>query len=83
MKKRGLITTQKEEEVHREDNMPIGILFLEEEAEEANQSVLSVEILDTNILNVPIGKYMEEEKITFHKCKGEMLRWKMQKVEDP
>jgi hypothetical protein len=30
MKRRNLILTQKEEEVHREDNMPIEILFLEQ-----------------------------------------------------
>jgi hypothetical protein len=38
---------------------------------------------DTNILKVPIEKDMEEEKITFHKRKGEMFRQKMKKVEDP
>ena len=37
---------------------------------------------DTNPLNVLIGKEMEEEKLTFQKRKGKMLRQKMQKVED-
>jgi hypothetical protein len=41
-----------------------------------------VERSDTNILNVLIEKEMEEVKLTFQKCKGEMLRQKMQKVED-
>jgi hypothetical protein len=39
MKRRSLITTQKEEEVHKEDNMPIGILFLEQEEEEEEEEV--------------------------------------------
>jgi hypothetical protein len=41
-----------------------------------------VEKLDTSLLNVSIEKYMEA-KLTFQKNKGEMLRQKMQKVEDP
>jgi hypothetical protein len=42
-----------------------------------------MESLDTNILNVPIEKGMEEVKLTFQKCKGEMLRQNMQKAKDP
>jgi hypothetical protein len=38
---------------------------------------------DTNILNVLIEKGMEEAMLTSHKRKGEMLRRKMQKVENP
>jgi hypothetical protein len=34
-------------------------------------------------LNELIGKEMEEVKLTFQKRKGEMLRQKMQKVENP
>jgi hypothetical protein len=34
-------------------------------------------------MNVLIEKEMEEAKLTFPKCKGEMLRQKMQNVEDP
>jgi hypothetical protein len=40
-----------------------------------------VERLDINILNAQIEKEIEE-KLTFQKNKGEMLRQKMQKVED-
>jgi hypothetical protein len=42
-----------------------------------------VERSDTNLLNVSIEKDMEKLKLTFHKHKGEILRKKMQKVEDP
>jgi hypothetical protein len=42
-----------------------------------------VEKSDTNILNVMIEKEMEQVKLTFQKRKGEMLRQKMQKAEDP
>jgi hypothetical protein len=42
-----------------------------------------VERSNTNILNVLIEKEMEEEKLTFQKKKDEMLRQKMQKVENP
>jgi hypothetical protein len=69
MKKRSLIITQKEEEVHKEDNMSIRTLFHdqeeEEEAEEVKKTVLSMERLDTNLLNVLIEKEMEEVKLTF------------------
>jgi hypothetical protein len=34
MKKINLILTQKGEEVHKKDSMPVGTLFLEPEAEE-------------------------------------------------
>jgi hypothetical protein len=34
MNKRNLITTQKGEEAHKEDNMSIGTVFLEQEEEE-------------------------------------------------
>jgi hypothetical protein len=34
MKRRNLITTQKGEKVHKEDNMSTGILFHEQEEEE-------------------------------------------------
>jgi hypothetical protein len=36
---RNLITTQKGEEVHKEDNMPIGTLFREQEEEEEAEEV--------------------------------------------
>jgi hypothetical protein len=39
MKKINLITSQKGEEVHSEDNMPIGTLFLETEEEEEEEVV--------------------------------------------
>jgi hypothetical protein len=39
MKKINLITTQKEGEVHREDHMPIGTLFLAQEEEEEEEVV--------------------------------------------
>jgi hypothetical protein len=42
-----------------------------------------VERSDTNLGNVPIEKEMEEANLTFQKHKGEMLRQKMQKGEDP
>jgi hypothetical protein len=42
-----------------------------------------VERSDTNLFNVLIEKEMEEVKLTFQKHGGEMLRQKMQKVEDP
>ena len=65
----------------------IEILFLEpeeeEEVEEVRLSVLSVERSGINILNVLIEREMEEAKLTFQKHKGEMLRQKMKKVEDP
>jgi hypothetical protein len=38
---------------------------------------------DTSLMNVLIEKEMEEAKLTFQKRKGEMLRQKMQKAEDP
>jgi hypothetical protein len=37
---------------------------------------------DTNTMNVLIRKEMEV-KLTFQKLKGEMLKQKMQKAEDP
>jgi hypothetical protein len=36
-----------------------------------------VEISNTNLGNVPIEKEMEEAKLTFQRCKGEMLRQKI------
>jgi hypothetical protein len=39
MKRRNLITTQQGEEVHKEDNMPIGTLFLEQEENEEVEDV--------------------------------------------
>jgi hypothetical protein len=39
MKKRNLIITQKGEEVHREENMPIEPLFREQEEEEEAEEV--------------------------------------------
>jgi hypothetical protein len=42
-----------------------------------------VEKSDTNLTNVLTKKEMEEAKITFQKHRGEMLRQKMMKVEDP
>jgi hypothetical protein len=42
-----------------------------------------VERSDTNILNALIERDMEEAKLTFQKCKGKMLRQKMQKAKDP
>jgi hypothetical protein len=42
-----------------------------------------MEIYDTNIGNVLREREKEEVKHTFQKSKGEMLRQKMQKVEDP
>jgi hypothetical protein len=42
-----------------------------------------MKIFDTNLLNVLIERDMEEEKLTFHKHRGKMLRQKMQKAEDP
>ena len=38
---------------------------------------------DISIMNVLIEKEMEEVKLTFQKCKREMLRQNMKKEEDP
>jgi hypothetical protein len=39
MNRRNLITTQKGEEIHKEDNMSIGTLFHEQEEEEEVEEV--------------------------------------------
>jgi hypothetical protein len=38
---------------------------------------------DIGIMNFLTEKEMEEEKLTFHKCRSAMLRQNMQKAKDP
>ena len=44
---------------------------------------MSVERSDMSLMNVLTENEMEEAKLTFHKRRGEMLRQKMKKAEDP
>ena len=85
MRMESFAVIQREEDIPKGDNMVEGILFLEaeEEEEEERKNVMPMERHGICLGNVLRKINKEEEKLTFLKRRGGMLKQKKLNMENP